>query len=161
MKEYKITVGMEQQFRGKIKTSLLQKAARSALEVALSSEKTDKLELSLFVTDEPGIAALNKNYRKKDAPTDVLSFSFTEKKVPEQESFITPVPSLFLGEVVLCYPYIKAQAELEGQPLYRALSWATIHGVLHLLGRKHYKKAEKRVMQAEEQAALAALTSQG
>lgn len=152
---------MEQQFRGKIKTSLLQKAARSALEVALPSESKDKLELSFFVTDEPGIAALNKKYRKKDTPTDVLSFSFTEKKGAKENSFIAPAPALFLGEVVLCYPYIRTQAELEGQPLSKALSWAAIHGVLHLLGRKHYKKAEKQVMQAEERAALAALTSLG
>lgn len=159
--EWRITIGIEQQFRGKVRAYQLQRAARAALEVALPPGNNDKFEISLFVTDESGITALNKKYRKIDRPTDVLSFSFTEKKAPKDIPFISPVPLLFLGEVVLCYPYIVSQAELEGQLLSEALAWTTIHGVLHLMGRKHYKKAEKKVMQAEEQAALAALTSQG
>ncbi len=138
------------------------------METALPSGRKDKLELSIFVTDEPTMAALNRKYRHKDAPTDVLSFSFTEKKLGTKDSLIPPHQASFLGEVVLCYPYIRSQVEdssngveLEGQPLSRALAWTAIHGVLHLLGRKHYRKTDKQVMQAEEQTALAALTSQG
>lgn len=152
---------MEAQFRRKIRTLPLQKAAEAALEVALPPGKKDKLELSLFITDMAGITALNKKYRKKDNPTDVLSFSFTQKRVRKGSAFVSPLQSLFLGEVVLCLPYIRSQAELEGQPLSRALARAAIHGVLHLLGRKHHKKAEKQAMQAEERAALAALASLG
>ena len=152
---------MEQQFRGKLSASILQRAALAALEVALPPEKKDKLELSLFITDEPGITALNKKYRKKDVPTDVLSFSFTDKQGFRDTPFISPGPAIFLGEVVLCYPHIRSHAEQEKQPLSEALAWTTIHGVLHLMGRKHYKRNDKQAMQAEEQRALQLITSQG
>lgn len=149
---WKITVGMDEYFYGKVSPSLFRRAAVAALETALP-ETQDKLELSLFVTGEPGIAALNNKYRKTDKPTDVLSFSFTENHGPETQ-FISPGAVPFLGEVVLCYPYILTQAELDGQSRSKALAWATIHGVLHLLGRKHYKKTDRQAMQEEEQKAL-------
>ena len=152
---------MEPQFRGKLSASLLQKAAKAALEVALPPEKKDKLELSLFITDEPGITALNKKYRKKDVPTDVLSFSFTSERELKKKLFIYPEPALFLGEIILCYPYIRSQCEQEKQPLSEALAWTTIHGVLHLMGRKHYRRNDKQAMQAEEQRALQIIVSQG
>lgn len=159
--QHKIIVGMERQFRTKVRTSLLQRAARSALELAMPRQGKDSVELSIYVTDATEMASLNKKYRKKDSPTDVLSFSFLEKKRTVDAAFIFPSASVFLGEVVLCYPYIRSQAEREKQPLNQALAWAAVHGVLHLLGRSHYRKKEKLAMHSEEESALKLMNLQG
>ncbi|MFA5962176.1 MAG: rRNA maturation RNase YbeY [Parcubacteria group bacterium] len=96
------------------------------------------LSLSLAWVSEKEIRRLNKLYRKKDRTTDVLSFcEFEEaselKKATEQE--------LFLGELILCYNYIKQSASecTSENDLQKELARIIAHGVLHLLGFSHGK----------------------
>lgn len=71
--------------------------------------------------DEPTIQDLNRRFRGKDCPTDVLSFP----QAPE---------SGLLGDVILCEPYLRRQAEALGHPAQAEAEWLFVHGLLHLLG---------------------------
>lgn len=108
-------------------------------DVACLADKT--VELSVALVDESEIHSLNKRYRKKDSPTDVLSFCEYEnleslcdenKKSSEQ--------SVFIGELILCPTYIKRNADEDGESMEYALTYIIAHGILHLLGYPHGKK---------------------
>lgn len=103
-----------------------------------------KGELSLVLVSEDSIRELNRTYRGLDKATDVLSFCYQEG-----ERFVFPPKSLLkLGEVILCPPFIKKQAQEKGLSFEKELARAFIHGILHLLGYNHntdkdFKKLEE------------------
>jgi len=84
--------------------------------------------ISVSIVDDSEIKKLNKKYRKKDYPTDVLSFNINEKR--EDRSF-------YLGDVIVNKDQAKRQAGEHGNSLEEELSELTAHGVLHLLGVHH------------------------
>ena len=86
-----------------------------------SEGASTEAELSLVFCDDPFIHALNRDYRGKDKPTDVLSFT------QDAESGI-------LGDVVISIPTAQRQAEAQGHPLAQEVEWLFLHGALHLLG---------------------------
>ncbi|NPA57846.1 MAG: rRNA maturation RNase YbeY [Aquificae bacterium] len=86
-------------------------------------------ELSITLTDDETIRQLNKEWRKKDRPTDVLSFPIDEKP-PAYRYRI-------LGDVVISLPYAKRQAEEIGIPYRDEVVRLLTHGILHLLGYDH------------------------
>jgi probable rRNA maturation factor len=79
------------------------------------------VELSLVFSDDAFIHALNRDYRGKDKPTDVLSF-------PQG------LDSGMLGDVVISVPTSERQAVEGGRPVEAEVEWLFVHGVLHLLG---------------------------
>lgn len=88
----------------------------------LASEGVSRgVELSLVFCDDAFIHELNRDYRGKDRPTDVLSF------MQDPESGI-------LGDVVMSIPTAQRQAEAQGHPLEVELEWLFVHSMLHLLG---------------------------
>lgn len=100
-----------------------------------------ELELSIAIVNEDEIKILNKQYRKKNSPTDVLSFCEYEKiedlcaqNMPDDKQRI------FLGELVVCPDYVQKNADEDGETLEYALTYITAHGILHLLGFEHGKK---------------------
>jgi len=83
---------------------------------------------------------LNNKYRKKNYPTDVLSFSIFESEGPR-------IPSLDLGDILICLPVAKKQAREYQESLRHELERLTVHGVLHLFGYDHEKsKKEEKQM---------------
>ncbi len=111
---------------------------RRAIRILEAAERPDA-KLSLLLCDDPFIQNLNRDYRGKDAPTDVLSFSMTEG---EPAGFDTEL----LGDVVVSIDTAKRQAEDAKRPLTDEITSLVIHGVLHLLGHDHNtQKAEKRM----------------
>ena len=125
-----------------VKKAFIEKVVRETLEeshLKFLGEKT--LALSFAWIEEAEMRTINKTYRGKDRVTDVLSFceyaNFSNlKKAPEKE--------LFLGELLLCYNYIKAVVIARGRSqtkgLQKELAEIVAHGVLHLLGFSHGKK---------------------
>lgn len=87
-------------------------------------------ELSILFVDDPGIQELNREYRHKDAPTNVLSFPMREGDFPE-------VSPELLGDVVISADTAAAEAEKAGICLDRHLAWLLTHGILHLFGFDH------------------------
>jgi probable rRNA maturation factor len=97
------------------------------------------LSLSLAWVCEIEIRKINKQYRKKDKATDVLSFCEFENASELKNS---AEKDLFLGELILCYNYIKESAKecSSETDLQKELARIIAHGVLHLLGFSHGKK---------------------
>lgn len=107
-------------------------------------------ELSLVFADDAAVQALNRDWRGKDKPTNVLSFP-----APPQP----PVPGLApqLGDVVLALETVRAEALAENKPFEHHLSHLIVHGLLHVLGHDHEDEAEAEAMEALERRALARL----
>lgn len=94
-------------------------------------------EMGIIITDDPGIKLLNKKYRGKNKPTDVLSFSMIEGS-----DLLLKSPSL--GDVVISLPTAIRQAEEYDVNLYQEVLRLLIHGTLHLLGYDHENVPKKK-----------------
>jgi len=103
-------------------------------------------DVSVALVDDKEIKKLNKRYRKKNAVTDVLSFSNLDGG-----RLIMPESNNYLGEVIIGYNQMKRQAKEQGCLERRELLILLIHGVLHLLGYDHEQgRREARVMREKE-----------
>lgn len=107
-------------------------------------------ELSVLCTDDDAMRVLNRQWRNKDAPTNVLSFPGREIAAGERAG---PV----LGDIALASETIHHEAALEGKPFEHHLTHMIVHGLLHLFGYDHGDDAQARVMENLERAALANL----
>ena len=110
------------------------------------------VELGLLITGQERIQQLNRDYRGRDEPIDVLAFSTEEAgSLP----FITPPDGIrHLGEVIISYPQAVIQAEEHRHSAQKEMAILIIHGVLHLLGYEDEKPELKRQMAAREQEIL-------
>ncbi|MBI3495476.1 rRNA maturation RNase YbeY [Candidatus Berkelbacteria bacterium] len=97
------------------------------------------------------IQKLNRTFRGKDVPTDVLSFD-------ERPHGLLTDDKNFLGEVVVAPAYIRAQAREVGVPFTEELVRMTIHGTLHLLGYDHEKTRDATRMFARQEIYVAQFT---
>ncbi len=131
-----------------VKPDLLTKAVRATL---AQQRITDRVELTLVITGNVQLRALNKQYRQIDAPTDVLSFGTEDDSPPHQ--------GRYLGDIVISYPKAKEQAKAGGHPIEAELQLLVVHGVLHLLGHDHYTPAEKAQMWQAQAAVLTSIRS--
>ena len=104
-------------------------------------------EVSVTLTDDAHIHVLNRDYRRVDRPTDVLSFALTESEEP---AILDAPYGVVLGDLVISLERAAAQAEEYGHSVLRELSFLTVHGMLHLLGYDHIEE-EDRVEMEEEQ----------
>lgn len=121
----------------------LQQTAARVLE---QHNRAANAELTIVMTINEQVQGLNAQFRGLDAPTDVLSFPSNLK-----EGEVPPGELLYLGDILIAYPYALAQAEREGHDSSDSLSLLVIHGVLHLLGYDH-DTPEKRAAMWEAQA---------
>lgn len=103
-------------------------------------------ELSITLTDDEHIHALNKKYRGVDRATDVLSFAFRESDEPE----VIGTDFDILGDVIISLERAKVQAEEFGHSYLREIIFLEVHGLLHLLGYDHIDDEERREMEAEQ-----------
>ena len=103
-------------------------------------------EISLVLADDATVRRLNRDWRGKDSPTNVLSFA-TQDDDGEPEVADAP---LLLGDVVLAFETCTAEAAAEGKSLADHLSHLVVHGVLHLLGWDHQDEDEADSMEALE-----------
>ncbi|EKP94973.1 rRNA maturation RNase YbeY [Thermaerobacter subterraneus] len=121
------------------------------------------VEISLTFVDDVAIQELNRRYRGKDAPTDVLSFPQLEPdevaalvRAPAVPAQVAPGPEpVPLGDVVISLERAAAQARDYGHSLDREVGYLLAHGVLHLLGYDHPDAERERRMHEKAEAALA------
>ena len=102
--------------------------------------------VSLAIVGPVVMQHLNKTYRGKNQPTNVLSFS--EAEVVDRSARLATSD---LGEVVICYQQAVAEANQLGRTVAQQLEFLFIHGVLHLLGYDHQTKRQATVMERLEQ----------
>ncbi len=119
----------------------------------LGREVPAQCEVAVRITDDAELHALNQTYRHIDQPTDVLSFAADEGS---DAGFVLP-PDLphFLGDIVLSYERVLAQAAEYGHTSERELAYLVAHGTLHLLGFDHERgAADAALMRQHEEAAM-------
>jgi probable rRNA maturation factor len=118
---------------------------RAAAKAVLDDEGAVGEGVTILLTDDPTVEELNLRFRKKNSPTNVLSF---------------PAPTnrdRHLGDVALAYGVCAREAAEQGKPLAHHLQHLVAHGVLHLLGYDHTTDAEAEAMEGLERAVLAGL----
>ncbi len=104
------------------------------------------VELSVALVDDGAIHELNRTYRHKDKPTDVLAFPLQEMAPLGPATRKLPVG--LLGDVILSVETAQRQASRHRHPLLAELTMLLAHGLLHLLGHDHQTDAQERVMTA-------------
>jgi probable rRNA maturation factor len=104
--------------------------------------------LNIVIVDNKKIQEINRDYRGKDAVTDVISFAFEEVKDVDYDGV------RFLGEIYISYERCKEQAQDFGHSVKREFCYLAVHGLLHLLGYDHIKEEDKKVMRALEEEIL-------
>lgn len=120
---------------------------------AAEKEKIGDAELSVtFVTNEE-IHRINREYRQKDAPTDVISFALEELGEGEVEIVGEGLPRV-LGDIIISIDRTKEQATEYGHSFERELGFLAVHGLLHLLGYDHMTEDEEKVMFSKQEEIL-------
>ena len=110
-----------------------------------AAQMTAKGEVAVLLTNNAEIQVLNRDWRAKDKPTDVLSFP------------ADPMDEPFLGDIAIAIGVTQEDANTRNIGLDQHLSHLLIHGLLHLLGHDHKDDTEAAEMEALEIAALASL----
>jgi probable rRNA maturation factor len=111
------------------------------------------VEVSLVFTDDAEQRGLNRDYRQKDSPTNVLSFP----NMDEDESLRPADSPRLLGDVVLARETVEREAAAQGKTPADHTAHLLVHGLLHLLGYDHQDSPEAEEMEALETGILAAL----
>jgi len=126
-------------------------AQRALAAAELNAGKTlhPEVEVSIVLTNDATIRELNKNWRKIDKATNVLSFPAANLKKLAQ--------SPLLGDIILSYETLAREAGQESKTIEDHYSHLIIHGFLHLLGFDHETETEAEAMEALEIKILAAL----
>ena len=114
---------------------------RARAERMLEAMRLADRELSILLCDDATIHALNRDYRKKDRPTDVLAFAMMEG------AHSGHAPGV-LGDVVISLDTAASQARSHARTLEDEVTMLLAHGLLHLLGLDHRDRTEERRMTA-------------
>ncbi len=148
-----ITIEVAPAFAAIVDTASLLATARATL----AAEGVAAASLSLLVTGDETVRALNRQYRGIDEPTDVLSFGEGDAEAGEGEPWVVGEDSgerAYLGDIVIAMPYTERQAQRAQRPLADELAHLVTHGILHLLGHDHEEPGDERAMRARERAIL-------
>ena len=137
---------------------------RRCIRQTLKAEKISApCEINVLVTDDRGIKIINRESRKIDKPTDVLSFPMFQLEAgnppTEWEEYQDPETGLVpLGDMCISLERAIAQAQEFGHSTRREVGYLTIHSMLHLLGYDHLDEGEqKRQMRGREEAIAASI----
>ena len=112
----------------------------------------EDLELSCILVDDSNIHEINKEYRKIDRATDVISFA-----LEDNEQFYVPGMPRSIGDIFISVDHAKVQAEEYGHDLKREMCFLFTHGLLHLLGFDHMIEEDEIQMIAMQKSILDAL----
>ncbi len=133
---------------------LAARAVAAAL-AAVALDLPETVEVAIRLTTDAEVQALNRDYRGKDSPTNVLSFPMLGSDAVAALSK-NPLPAL-LGDIVLARETCANEAIKKNVPLADHASHLIVHGSLHLLGYDHIDDDDAAQMEAIETAAMAAL----
>jgi probable rRNA maturation factor len=106
--------------------------------------------VDILLTSDADIRVLNRNYRKQDKATNVLSFPASPMPVP-------PGEIEHLGDIVLAYETVAREAQEQGKRLAHHVTHLIVHATLHLMGHDHKDKADANAMERREIEILARL----
>ena len=120
---------------------------RRALAEATATLSTSDAELAIVLTDDSAIRRLNRRWRGKDEPTNVLAFPALQQASPQGS----------LGDLIIAYETLAREAKAEGKLFSHHLAHLAVHGFLHLCGYDHDTDRQAASMEGLEVAVLARL----
>lgn len=132
----KINISNETDFKFKFKRQY-NAALKSLLEILNIKGDT---EVSVIIGDDKLLKQVSKQYRDKNAPTDILSFPAGYKDLKEMIGYN------LLGDIYLSYEMVEKQAKEFGHSSKREWTYLFTHGLLHLLGYDHKTKKDEKEM---------------
>ena len=129
---------------------IIEKVVKKCFEI--ENLENSKLYISITWTTPSNIQKINKEYRKIDKPTDVLSFPMFEKeeldeKIEKQDFEYEDI----LGDIIISIEQVKIQAEEYGHSFERELAYMLVHGFYHLMGYDHMEEGDKVLMRQKEE----------
>jgi len=142
------------QFAADVRDSMCpDQSAFAAWVAAALSAAQDKVPakgvVGIRVVSPAESAELNRNYRGKDAPTNILAFPAGPSHVPASE-----LEEHEVGDLVLCLEVARSEADAQHKTLTQHIAHLTVHGTLHLLGYDHLDEADASHMEALERTIL-------
>ena len=121
---------------------------KKVLEIAIKEEELNDVEFNVILGDNNYIHELNKNYRKIDRETDVITFALEDnEEVNEEEHRL-------LGDIYISVDKAKSQALEYGHSFKREICFLAVHGFLHLLGYDHMNKHDEEIMFSKQELIL-------
>jgi len=108
-------------------------------------QRIDTPAASVLLSSDKHVQELNRAFRRKNKPTNVLAFPAVPEAVP------------YLGDVALAYGVVRQEASVQGKSLSAHAAHLTIHGILHLLGYDHHASNDAKIMENQEILLLARL----
>ncbi|WLV23594.1 rRNA maturation RNase YbeY [Aciduricibacillus chroicocephali] len=131
--------------QGRIETSH-KKLIEELLQFAAQDENIpEDAELSVTFVDNEEIREINRDYRGKDMPTDVISFALEETGEEELQITGVDMPRI-LGDIIISVDRTSEQASEYGHSFERELGFLAVHGFLHLLGYDHMNESDEKKM---------------
>ena len=118
------------------------------ISLAMKKEDIDAL-VSIIIVDNEYIHKINKEYRGKDAETDVISFA-----LEDDDSLVLPDGIRVLGDIYISIDKAREQAKLYGHSLKREICFLAVHGFYHLLGYDHMTKKDEEIMFKKQEEVL-------
>ena len=137
---------------------LARRAAQAAIAESDYPELTDTertIEVSVTLTSDDHVRALNAEWRRRDKPTNVLSFPMADEG--DLTNANVDGPELLLGDIILAHGVCEAEAAVKGVSVEEHATHLIVHGTLHLLGHDHHQDGAAEDMEAREIRALARL----
>jgi probable rRNA maturation factor len=131
------------------KEKINEKKLRQLFNITWNTENAAPSAVSLAFVSSPQIKKINKIYRKKDKPTNVLSFSFADNSWPSQVS-----DQNIFGEIIISLEQVKKDARKASTSWEKELELVFVHGMLHLLGYDHIQVKDARIMEEKEKQIL-------
>ncbi len=119
------------------------------LKYASKKEKLKNIEFSVIIVDDDIIQKLNRDYRKINKVTDVITFA-----LEDENSFPIDSSRRLLGDIYISIDKAKQQAEEYKHSLKRELCFLSIHGFYHLLGYDHQNKEDEEIMFSKQEEVL-------
>ena len=145
----------------------VEETVRIVCEAVLDEEKCPyEVQVNVVLTDNEGIREMNRECRKIDRETDVLSFPnvdfdregvFEIDEDREADYFDPDSGELILGDIMISVDKVKEQAENYGHSLRREFAFLVAHSMLHLCGYDHMEEEEAKVMEAKQRDVLEGL----
>ena len=144
----------------------VRKTAEEVIEAALDHEHCPyDVQVSVTLTDNEGIHEINRDFRKIDAPTDVLSFPMADFETPadfdsledSDDVFDPDTGEFMMGDIMISLEKVIEQAEAYGHSQKREYAFLIAHSMLHLMGYDHMEDSERLQMEEKQEAILASL----
>lgn len=126
---------------------LINKAVTNSINhMKILSDSEQMIEVSVTLTNDAHIQSLNRNYRDKDKPTNVLSFPQLDWSTDEWQE----EPMLMLGDVVIAFETMDKEAKEQSKQLEHHFIHMLVHSIVHLFGYDHEENDEAEEMEALE-----------